>query len=72
MVNSGSRSGRTLPHISCIPSILPVIDTQHTDIGRPGLEGIVIPDIGDGVLPEDGDIIVQFKDSPYIVTQFGM
>ena len=42
------------------------------DSFKDGLEGIVIPDIGDGVLPEDGDIIVQFKDSPYIVTQFGM
>jgi len=41
------------------------------DSFKDGLEGIVIPDIGDGVLPEDGDIIVQFKDSPYIVTQFG-
>jgi len=35
------------------------------------VEGMFLPDIGDGVLPEDGDVIVQFKESPYILTQFG-
>ena len=50
-------------------------DTNNVDIPS-SFNGFDIPEgLGDieglGLLPEDGDVIVQHNDIPHIVTQFG-